>query len=140
MAAMRLSPHFMLSEFNTHDGTRVPVVAYDGYRRLCALVLEPMRERFGVCSVVSGFRHPQYNRSVGGATRSVHMCGLGGGIPGVAADVRFARGDPHAWAAVAEALLGRFYAPGGGLGVYPGPTGWVHVDTRSSRARWTGAS
>lgn len=108
------------------------------YRELCRAVLEPMRARFGTCTVVSGYRHPAYNRQIGGAQRSVHMGGRGGGIHGVAADVRFARGHPHQWGDVAEALLTRHYPPGGGLGVYRAG-GWVHVDTRAYRARWTGA-
>lgn len=139
MVATRLSPHFQLSEFATHDGTPVPGDLVDDYRRLCERVLEPMRERFGVCSVVSGYRHPAYNRRIGGAGRSVHMGGRGNGIRGVAADVRFGRGSVHDWHQLAEQLLTRHYAPGGGLGYYPGAGGWVHVDTRSYRARWTGA-
>ena len=139
MSTTRLSPHFLLSEFNTHDGTPVPDDLIDDYRRLCVNVLEPLRALYGVCSVVSGYRHPSYNARIGGARRSVHMGGRGGGIRGVAADVRFARGTPRLWAANAEALLQKWYPPGGGLGTYLGATGWIHVDTRSYRARWTGA-
>src|SRR3982750_2897496 len=102
MPPARLSPHFVISEFSTHDGTHVPLDVRDDYRHLCVHVLEPLRERFGVCTVVSGYRHPAYNRAIGGARRSVHMAGRGGGIPGVAADVRFAHGDPLRWAEAAE--------------------------------------
>ena len=102
-------------------------------------MLEPLRARFGVCSVVSGYRHPTYNARIGGAKRSVHMAGRGGGIPGVAADVRFAKGGPIQWSQAAEPLMRRWYPPGGGLGTYPGGGGWIHVDTRDYRARWTGA-
>lgn len=139
MATGRLTAHFRLSEFATHDGTPVPSDLVDDYTRLCRLVLEPLRERFGVCSVVSGYRHPAYNARIGGATKSVHMGGRGGGIHGVAADVRFARGGPSSWAAAAEPLLAKHFPPGGGLGTYPGATGWIHVDTRGYRARWRGA-
>jgi uncharacterized protein YcbK (DUF882 family) len=140
MAAFRLTDHFLLSEFNCHDGTPVPDRLVGDYTRLCRLVLEPLRREFGPCTVVSGYRPPVYNRSVGGATRSVHMGGDAGGIPGVAADVRFRRHGPLDWAAAAETLMARHYPPGGGIGRYPGPAGWLHVDTRSWRARWTGAS
>lgn len=139
MATTQLSPHFRLSEFATHDGTRVPADLADDYRRLCERVLEPLRERFGVCTVVSGYRHPTYNARIGGAARSVHMGGRDNGIPGVAADVRFARGTSRQWHAAAEPLLLKHYPPGGGLGLYLGPGAWIHVDTRSYRARWTGA-
>lgn len=138
MANPLLTPHFRRSEFATHDGTPVPDDLVDDYTRLCRLVLEPLRERFGVCSVVSGYRHPSYNRRIGGAQRSVHMGGRGNGIHGVAADVRFAKGHPLDWARAAEQLLQKHYAPGGGLGTYQAG-GWIHVDTRSYRARWTGA-
>lgn len=97
-----------------------------------------MRARYGPCTVVSGYRHPAYNARIGGAKRSVHMAGRGGGIGGVAADVRFARGHPLDWGRLAEQLLDKHYSPGGGLGVYQAG-GWVHVDTRSYRARWSGA-
>lgn len=135
----RLSPHFTLAEFATHDGTAVPRDLVDDYRRLCRRVLEPLRERFGACHVTSGYRYPAYNARIHGAQHSVHMGGRGGGIPGVAADVRFARGSVIDWARAAEPLLERHYPPGGGLGTYPMPGGWIHVDTRSYRARWTGA-
>lgn len=135
----RLSPHFTLAEFDTHDGTRVPRDLEDDYRRLCRRVLEPLRERFGLCSVVSGYRYPAYNQRIGGAKQSVHMGGRGGGIDGVAADVRFATGDPEAWGRAAEPLLEHGFPPGGGLGIYPGRGGWIHVDSRGYRARWRGA-
>lgn len=135
----QLSPHFTLREFATHDGTPVPPDLVAPYARLCRHVLEPLRERFGRCIVVSGYRHPAYNREIGGARRSVHMGGRGGGVHGVAADVRFDAGSTIDWARAAEPLLQRWYPPGGGLGVYPGAHGWIHVDTRNYAARWTGA-
>lgn len=135
----RLSPHFVVEEFDCHDGTRVPSDRVDDLERLCVRVLEPLREHFGVCTVVSGYRPPRYNQQIGGALASVHMAGRGRGIPGVAADVRFRTGRPQTWAQAAEPLLTRFYPPGGGLGTYPGLSGWIHVDTRGYRARWVGA-
>ena len=135
---MRLSSNFQLSEFDCHDGTPVPQDLADDYRRLCTEVLEPLRREFGVCTIVSGYRPPAYNRSIGGASHSVHMGGRGRGIKGVAADVRFARGTPPQWARSADALLTRRFPPGGGLGQYHGRGAWIHVDTRPYRARWTG--
>lgn len=101
-------------------------------------VLEPMRERWGLCVVVSGFRTPAYNASVGGAALSAHQYGEGRGLDAVGADVRFARGTPASWAVHADQLLRRRYPPGGGLGTYHGAGAWVHVDTRSYLARWSG--
>lgn len=138
-AVLRLTPHFTIQEFATHDGTPVPADRVDDYRRLCERLLEPLRVIYGPCTVVSGYRHPAYNRQIGGAKRSAHMGGRGGGLNAVAADVRFARGDPRRWARSAEPLLARHFPPGGGLGTYEGRGGWIHVDNRSYRARWTGA-
>lgn len=139
MTRRRLSPHFVIEEFDTHDGTHVPADVVERYARLCRLVLEPLRARYGVCTVVSGYRHPTYNRQVGGARKSAHMAGRGEGLQAVAADVRFARGRVADWGDTAHELLVRHYPPGGGLGVYPVRNGWVHVDDRSYRARWHGA-
>lgn len=140
MTRRRLSPHFVIEEFDCHDGTHVPLVVRGRYESLCRHVLEPLRSRFGVCTVVSGFRTPRYNVTIGGASRSAHMCGEAGGLHAVAADVRFRRGHPQAWADVAETLLVAAYPPGGGLGVYSGPGAWIHVDDRGYRARWSGAA
>lgn len=137
--ATRLSEHFTLEEFACHDGTPVPRTSVDNYRRFCRDVLEPLRRMFGPCHVTSGYRDPAYNRRIGGAEKSVHMCGQGGGIHGVAADVRFERGSIQEWARAAERLLDSEREPGGGLGVYDHPGGWVHIDTRRGRARWTGS-
>jgi uncharacterized protein YcbK (DUF882 family) len=134
----RLSPHFVIEEFDCHDGHRVPTRAIKAYERLCALVLEPLRERYGVCHVVSGYRDPAYNARVGGARMSAHMCGDDHGLKAHAADVHFAHGRPSLWGEVADDLLTRHYSPGGGLGVYPSG-GWIHIDDRTYRARWTGA-
>lgn len=133
-----LSAHFSWSEFATHDGTPVPADCRAGYAALVKYVLEPMRAKFGTCTVTSGYRHPAYNRRIGGALRSVHMCGHGGGIHGAAADVRFRLGTIRLWHASADRLLTEHFPPGGGLGLYDHPGGWVHVDTRSYHARWIG--
>lgn len=121
----RLSPHFVLAEFDCHDGTKVPSACVAKYERLCRELLEPARREFGECHCNSGFRTTQHNDHVGGAPRSFHLCVPG--RAGVAADVRFARGRPRDW----YELLDRLGA--GGLGLYDG---YVHVDTRRVRARW----
>lgn len=139
MTRRRLTPHFVIEEFDCHDGQKVPLHMVNRFTALCRLILEPMRGSYGPCRVVSGYRDPRYNGSVGGARRSAHMAGDGGGLLAVAADVRFRDGDPVRWARRANELLAEHYPPGGGLGTYPGRGGWIHVDDRSYRARWTGA-
>lgn len=123
----RASEHFRISEFDCHDGTPVPTLAYQGLRDLCRDVLEPMRARFGECRVTSGYRHRAYNAGIGGAARSYHIYELRGGLE-VAADVTFARGNPEQWAAYARAL-GK-----GGVGEY---ATFVHCDNGPVR-RWRG--
>ncbi len=124
----RLSSHFALTEFACKDGTQVPKAAVPALTRLCSEVLEPLRERFGPCTVMSGYRHSAYNRRIGGAKFSQHIYDLHPGS--VAADLTFARGRPSEWADAAEPLCAN-----GGLGRYPG---FLHVDNRPGRARWSG--
>lgn len=123
--SLRLSPHFVLSEFGVPSSPAPdrPLVA--AVRRLCLEVLEPMRERFGVCTVTSGLRSTVHNRAVGGAPRSRHLPDAYKRTP--AADVRFARGTPEQWAAMAISM------GVGGVGLY---RTHVHVDQRQARARW----
>lgn len=139
MTRHRLGPHFVIEEFDCHDGQRVPAPAVAHYQRLVAHVLEPLRRAFGVCTVVSGYRDPAYNRRIGGAARSAHMCGEGNGLHAAAADVRFRTGTPDQWAQRAEQLLSQAYPGGHGLGTYPGAGGWIHVDDRAFIAHWRGA-
>jgi hypothetical protein len=124
----QLSPHFALAEFSCKDGTKVPKAAVPALTHLCEKVLEPLRDRFGACTVMSGYRHTAYNKKIGGAKFSQHIYDLHPGS--VAADLTFASGRPSEWAQVAEPLC-----ESGGLGRYPG---FVHVDNRDGKARWSG--
>jgi hypothetical protein len=124
----QLSAHFRLTEFACKDGTRVPKSAVPALTQLCEQVLEPLRERFGSCTVMSGYRHTAYNKRIGGAKFSQHIYDLHPGS--VAADLTFARGRPSDWAEAADPLCAN-----GGLGRY---SGFVHVDNRPGKARWSG--
>ena len=80
---MRLSNNFRLSEF-THSDTakrlgienecssveQVLNLAY-----LCHMVLQPLRDKFGPIHITSGYRQPELNAAVGGASNSQHMRG-----------------------------------------------------------------
>jgi uncharacterized protein YcbK (DUF882 family) len=124
---VRVAPHFLLREFHCKDGTQVPAAAVPAVRRLAKEVLEPMRAKFGPCTVHSGFRTDAYNKRVGGKPGSRHQYHTYPSEP--AADVTFQRGTPREWAAEAE----RFLSGRGGIGTYPG---FVHCDIRAVRARW----
>jgi uncharacterized protein YcbK (DUF882 family) len=120
-----LSPHFIVQEFACHDGTPVPDGTFEMLSELCVKYLEPVRAKWGVTLVLSGYRHRQYNRQVGGAPGSFHV--YRASRRGVAADIRAWAGGPTDWARTLE----RLHAPG--LGVY---ADHVHVDTRPGHARW----
>ena len=89
---MNLSPHFTLAEMTRSsaavrrglDNSAPPAVA-DALARLCIHVLEPVRARFGMVRVTSGYRSPAVNRAVGGAKTSRHIFGEAADftVPGV---------------------------------------------------------
>jgi uncharacterized protein YcbK (DUF882 family) len=141
----RLTPHFTVEEFDSHDGALVPVADLVALEHLCEWFLEPMRREFGPCRVLSGFRSQRHNAAVGGARRSVHMLrtplphrGDRSSTHAAAADVQFRAGQPEEWARLARGqrrssrhlqLAGR-----GGIGTY---AGFVHLDTGAARD-WRG--
>lgn len=147
MTRLRISTHFIVEEFDCHDGTRVPTEALPALRSLAQHWLEPLRERFGPVRVVSGYRPPRYNARVGGAPRSYHLYdrldlgatrALGGGM--VAADVVPARGRPRDWSEWARSHR-LTWTPlerrsRGGVGRYD-RSGFVHLDTGPRRS-WEG--
>lgn len=79
---MRLSPHFTLGELTAsgtarrHNIDNTPGEEHiANLTALCHNVLEPIRQRFGVLRVTSGYRSPELNARVGGAETSQHMRG-----------------------------------------------------------------
>ena len=81
----RLSEHFVLGEFTRSKYPEVynipSHVAIENLKRLCGW-LEVLRERAGQPIVInSGYRSPQLNNKVGGASTSNHLTGC-------AADIR----------------------------------------------------
>ena len=80
---MRLSKNFTLEEFERSDTAKrlkidnhVPQFAVPRLRTLCEKVLQPVRDHFGVPIIItSGYRCPDLNDAVKGATSSQHMKG-----------------------------------------------------------------
>ena len=134
-ASVALSPNFTLAEFHCCHGHcrqgSVPSAAVPALRKLVTQVLQPMRGRFGRCTVHSGFRTKLHNGHVGGETNSFHRYELHPSGP--AADVTFAHGNVNQWAAEARQLLG---TNRGGIGRYP-QKNFVHVDLGPVR-KWDG--
>ena len=118
----KLSENFTTAEFRCKDGSEHPID--------CALVamLQAIRSHFGKPLIItSGYRSPSYNKQVGGASNSQHLYGKAADFKVPSADITAV----HAWCDQAF--------PNSGLGLYvrSGGWGWIHIDSRGHRARWT---
>mgnify|MGYP000665496794 CR=1 FL=1 len=124
--AKQLSPAFKVREFRCRDGSDAIMID-----QTLVVLLQAIREHFNKpITITSGYRTAAHNAAVGGAKSSQHLLGR-------AADIQVQDTDPLAVAAYAESLM-----PGwGGVGRYPVKAGrakgWVHVDTRTKKSRWT---
>ena len=88
--------------------------------------LQELRDLAGLpVRVISGYRCPEHNRAIGGATRSQHLLGT-------AADIVVRGMTPAEMYRLAEDVQA---FRNGGIGVYP-DKGFIHVDVRDGRARW----
>ena len=98
------------------------------------VLLQCIREHFGKpVHITSGYRTAAHNAAVGGSKSSQHLLGR-------AADFYVEGVDVATVAAYAETLL----PSRGGIGRYPRDakhpkrsTGWVHIDTRANKSRWS---
>lgn len=124
-SARQLSPSFRVREFGC-KGSDVVLLDEE-----LVVLLQCIREHFGKpLHITSGYRTAAHNAAVGGSKSSQHLLGR-------AADIQVAGVSVEDVAAYAESLL-----PGwGGVGRYPVKAGrakgWVHVDTRAKKSRWT---
>jgi uncharacterized protein YcbK (DUF882 family) len=154
----RVSEHFKLADFLTHDQVRVwpkYLVLDEALVDKLELVLQDLQARgydARRLHVMSGFRTPQYNanggETAGRADLSRHQYGDAADVwvengAGRMADLnRDGRVDTRDAAVVAEAAdrVERAHPElAGGVGIYRatrahGP--FVHIDTRGARARW----
>ena len=71
---MQITPNFSRYEFDCKDGTKVPAEYMDNLERLCKN-LEVLREyvKNPVKISGSGYRTPDHNKKIGGASRSLHL-------------------------------------------------------------------
>jgi uncharacterized protein YcbK (DUF882 family) len=93
-------------------------------------IVDDLRESFGKpCRILSSYRSPGYNKTVGGAPLSQHK-------EFTALDIAFDGISPQR---IYDRLIewrkaGKFT---GGLGIYP-LSNFVHIDTRGRNATWKG--
>jgi uncharacterized protein YcbK (DUF882 family) len=92
--------------------------------------LEVLRAELGHAPihVNSGYRTPSYNKKIGGAKRSKHVCGM-------AADFTVEGHDLQYIFDTIEALIAAGRMRQGGLSLYKT---FVHYDVRGVKARWPG--
>ena len=124
--ARKLAPGFKVREFRCRDGSDVVMID-----QTLVVLLQAIREHFGKpITITSGYRTAAHNAAVGGAKSSQHLLGR-------AADIQVQGVSVEDVAAYAEALMPDW----GGVGRYPVKSGrakgWVHVDTRAKKSRWT---
>ena len=126
--ARQLSPGFRVREFAC---TGSDTVKLDDE---LVVLLQCIREHFGKpVHITSGFRTAAHNAAVGGSKSSQHLLGK-------AADFWVEGVSVATVADYAETLL----PDRGGIGRYPKDakhptrkTGWVHIDTRPNKSRWS---
>lgn len=115
---VRLSENFVVLEFACKDGSEKILIDTD-----LVDVLQSIRNHFKKpVSITSAYRTADYNKKVGGVLSSQH-------VKGTAADICIKDVEPKDIANYAEILLGNK----GGIGLY---SNFVHIDTRTKRARW----
>ena len=116
----KLSQNFQVKEFACNDGSDVIFIAPE-----LVTILQAIRSHFNKpVTINSGYRTPEYNKKVGGATQSQHLYGT-------AADIAVSGVSPKDVAAFAETLLYNR----GGIGIY---AGFTHIDVRETKSRWNG--
>lgn len=79
---MKLSKNFTLKEFSkSMTATRLGIdntpedEHLENAKLLFEKVVQPVRERFGITRISSGYRGPELNKAIGGSTKSQHCKG-----------------------------------------------------------------
>ena len=158
-AGLRLSEHFALAEFLTHDQRDVwpkYVVLQEPLIDKLELVLADLAAhgvRTDHVRILSGFRAPYYNDRIvseGAARASRHQYGDAadviidangdGRMDDLNRDGRLDLGDTQVILRAVERVEKQYPALVGGLGLYSGmgPSGpFAHIDVRGTSARWS---
>lgn len=122
----RLTKNFNQSEFDCRDGSTMPIDVYNNVVEL-AENLQVLRDYVDTpIKINSGYRSPDYNALVGGASKSQHLLGN-------AADIVIGKLDPVEVADIITELINTGRMKQGGIGVY---NTFTHYDIRGTAARW----
>ncbi len=127
---MNLTTNFSIKEFECNDGTPVPQ-KYIGNVKELAYNLQVLRDEIGLpISINSSYRHPEYNKRIGGAKFSQHLTAS-------ASDIVVRDMTPKKVAKTILKLIKNGKMKEGGVGLY---NGFVHYDIRGTKARWDNSS
>lgn len=115
-----ISHNFKVKEFKCNDGSDPIFISSD-----LTYYLQKVRDHFGQPVIInSAYRTPEYNKKIGGASKSQHM-------NGTAVDFYIKNVKPTTIRDYLETLVPYTC----GIGVYPN---FVHFDVRKKRTRWYG--
>lgn len=123
---MRITTNFFKSEFDSKDGSEMPKEVLCNVIKLAGQ-LQILRDHFDApITINSGYRSPEHNKKVGGASRSQHLYGK-------AADIVVKGVAPQKVYETIEMLIKQGDMLQGGLGNYKT---FTHYDIRKNKARW----
>ena len=127
---MKLTANFTLRDFECNDGTTVPEKYISNVNKL-AYNLQVLRDELKKpIHINSGYRHPAYNKRIGGAKFSQHLTAS-------ASDITVRDITPKKLARTILKLIKQGKMNEGGVGLY---NGFVHYDVRGKKARWDNSS
>ena len=127
---MNLTTNFSIKEFECNDGTEIPQKYIDNVKEL-AKNLQVLRDEIDLpIHINSSYRHPEYNKRIGGAKFSQHLTAS-------ASDIVVRDMTPKKVAKTILKLIKNGKMKEGGVGLY---NGFVHYDIRGTKARWDNSS
>lgn len=122
----KISENFRLQEFDSSCGREMPLEVQKNVIQL-GQNLQVLRDYLkSSITINSGYRSPQLNRKIKGATRSQHLLGT-------AADIVVKGHTPKQVADAIELLISQGKMREGGLKAYDT---FTHYDIRGTKARW----
>ena len=122
----KISENFRLQEFDSSCEREMPLEVQKNVIQL-GQNLQVLRDYLGASITInSGYRSPERNKKIKGATRSQHLLGT-------AADIVVKGHTPKQVADAIELLISQGKMREGGLKAY---STFTHYDIRGTKARW----